>query len=272
MDTRFWGPSGWKLLHLVAADLAAQGKTPSKEVSEFFETLPYILPCKFCRASLTDYFRADPFPATDPSAMEKWMYTIHNHVNQKLKSQGLPVVSAPPLATVKQRYRALLSCQPATLFPLLWDFLFSVGYHHPTERAFYAKPMPQCPKEVTACSRTVAACEKNKWNVLPLSSRMEWFHRFWSLLPAVLPQPLRRQWTRVLRQHPPTLQTRTTTMNWLWRMRCGLDHHYSDPYSTVCRQIAKYSSDCGTQRGAFTCRAKSSRRTKTSRRRKTHKK
>ena len=261
MDTRFWGPSGWKLLHLVASDQAtssSKASTHSKEVPAFFETLPYILPCKFCRASLTDYFREHPLPSS-PSAMESWMYTIHNCVNQKLKSQGLPVAAAPSLAHVKQRYRALLRCGdngPSTLLPLLWDFFFSVGYHHPTQRTFYAKPMPECPKDITRRSMNADACEKNKWNVLPLAQRVQWFRRFWSLLPAVLPPSIRTHWNRALRRHPPTLKTQTSTLNWLWRMRCTLQHDYSDPYSTICRQIAQYSSDCGTRRGAFTCRRK----------------
>jgi hypothetical protein len=38
MDTRFWGPSGWKLLHLIAAE-------PTKDptaVLEWFGLLEYV--------------------------------------------------------------------------------------------------------------------------------------------------------------------------------------------------------------------------------------
>ena len=34
MDTRFWGPSGWRLIHLIAA-------AKRKESHEFFELLPF---------------------------------------------------------------------------------------------------------------------------------------------------------------------------------------------------------------------------------------
>ena len=84
MDTRFWGPSGWKMLHLITFDYKYSSANAVK-YAHFFESLPYILPCKFCRASLTDYYRQYPFLNTNetyvnlnPSLdLKKWMYNIH---------------------------------------------------------------------------------------------------------------------------------------------------------------------------------------------------
>jgi hypothetical protein len=261
MDTRFWGPSGWKLLHLISFTYDPERTT---EVANFLETIPYILPCKFCRASLTDYYRKHPYATTNgtmiPSLkMDKWMYTIHNCVNAKLRKQGLHPEPNPTFQQVKQEYDNLIGCSWEKQITLLWDFLFAVAYHHPKESSFDSKPMPECPEEVLRCKDK---CEKNKWNVLPWKERMYWFRRFWVFLPAVLPKEIGEKWEAQEKRNPVVWDSRRSMMAWLWRMRCGLDARFHDPYLSTCKAIAQYSSDCGTKRGAITCRRKR-HRTKT---------
>ena len=259
MDTRFWGPSGWKLLHLICEDYQYSAENAIR-YAQFFETIPYILPCKFCRASLTDYYRQHPFqlansymsPTLD---LPKWIYDIHNCVNNKLRKQGLHKSCNPPYSKVKRYYTALHQCEWDKQLLHFWDFLFAVGYHHPKEKAFYEKPIPKCPMEIRQCTDD---CEKNKWNVLPSKERMKWFTRFWFLLPAVLPQKIAEKWKKV--EHSPTLTTRSKTMDWLWRMRCGLDTSFSDPYTSICKKVAMYSSDCGRSNRSVTCRQKTMKR------------
>jgi hypothetical protein len=254
MDTRFWGPSGWKLLHLVGASYE-YSPTSASQYAHFFETIPYILPCKYCRASLTDYYRQHPYSANgkmDPSLhVPRWIYTIHDCVNTKLKKQGLTVVPSPPFAQVKKTYQDLLQCPWEQQLALVWDFLFAVAYHHPKEKAFFTEPMPSCPKDVHHCTDP---CEKNKWNVLPLKDRMKWFIRFWTFLPAVLPHNIAVHWRKLQATHPPILGSRRSALAWLWRMRCGLDAGFNDPYTSICSKIATYSSDCGNKKKGITCR------------------
>ena len=130
MDTRFWGPSGWKLLHLISFEYSTES---AWSMANFLETIPYILPCKFCRASLTDYYRQHPYRLhgrMDPKLdLKKWMFTIHNCVNGKLRSQGLHPEADPTYAQVKKIYTQKKSWDQHLLN--LWDFLFSVAYHHP---------------------------------------------------------------------------------------------------------------------------------------------
>jgi hypothetical protein len=249
MDTRFWGPSGWRLLHRIAYESDAIQKDP-QPYSDFFETIPYILPCKFCRSSLTDYYKIHPFQADHPM---KWMHTIHNCVNDKLRTQGLHPAPNPPFSRVLSEYDKWAVCPWQQQLTLFWDFLFSVGYHHPKEKQLYASPMPDCPPTIKESNDT---CEKNKWNVLPYKERILWFRRFWDCLSSVLPREFSGPWNRALRQHPPTLSTRHQTVNWLWRMRCALDTSFHDPYRSICKRIATYSSDCAVQKGVFTCRRK----------------
>jgi len=264
MDTRFWGPSGWKMLHLITFDYK-YSPTNAIKCAQFFESLPYILPCKFCRASLTDYYRQYPFLNTNktivnlnPSLdLKKWMYNIHNCVNDKLRKQGLNPNPNPKFSDVKEFYDKWTKCDWQQQLSTFWDFLFAVAYNHPKESILHSKPMPDCPKEVYKCKDK---CEKNKWNVLSLSDRLYWFRRFWLYLPAVLPTEIARRWEEVEKKNPPTLGCRRSTLAWLWRMRCELDTDFKDPYTSICKKIATYSSDCGKKKQAITCRKQRRRR------------
>lgn len=77
MDTRFWGPSGWQLFHLIAFH--------SEHPHTLLRMIPEILPCKFCRASSATF--AKELPLTDTTDAGRWLYDIHRKVNQKLRSQ-----------------------------------------------------------------------------------------------------------------------------------------------------------------------------------------
>ena len=97
MDTRYWGPSGWELLHLIAF----KSTNPKK----FLLNIGNILPCKFCRLSTKKFIRNTPM--TDPG---EWLYKIHNQVNNKLREQcahDKKVVNPgenPSFEQVKQKY------------------------------------------------------------------------------------------------------------------------------------------------------------------------
>lgn len=257
MDTRFWGPSGWKLLHLITFDYRFS-PTNAIKYAQFFESLPYILPCKFCRASLTDYYKKYPFlnhNSLSPNLdLKRWMYNIHNCVNYKLRKQGLNPSPDPKFADVKKYYEEWMKCNSQQHLTTFWDFLFAVAYNHPKETSHNSTPMPDCPKEVYKCKDK---CEKNKWNVLGIKDRLYWFKRFWSYLPVVLPGDLSKKWLDIEKSNPPTLDCRRSTLAWLWRMRCALDTNFKDPYTSVCQKIASFSSDCGKKKRAITCRKRS---------------
>lgn len=246
MDTRFWGPSGWKLLHTVAFSYGGAGA--AEATAEWLATLPYILPCKYCRASLTDYYAEKPLTADILASREKfgrWMYDIHNCVNAKLRSQGLNPSPDPPYKAVRTFYGTwlkdgIVGCVTQTF----WDFLFAVAYNHPKEASRDSTPMPHCPLEVSKC-RDLA--EKNRWNLMTAAERMPYYRRFWELIPAVLPV---FTWTEA-----PQLGCRRSTVAWLWRQRCRLQPGAHDPYRAVCSRVAAFASGCGASRRGKTCRA-----------------
>ena len=247
MDTRFWGPSGWKLLHLIAFEYSYSAEN-ALHYAHFLETIPYILPCKYCRSSLTDYYKEHPYWVSEHNRekqinptldLSRWMYTIHNCVNHKLRTQGLYTKPNPSYQRVKQEYASFQRISWNQQLTQIWDFLFSVAYHHPNQ-AIHSSPMPECPKTVQNSN----ACDKNKWNVLPLKERIRWFKRFWVYLPAVLPGEMGKQWQYVEKRNPPVWKTQRSTLAWLWRMRCQLDTGFKDPYTSICHRMKEYTSDC----------------------------
>ena len=117
MDTRFWGPSAWRLLHLIAF---SDHRSPA--VFTFLEKLPYILPCKYCRSSLEEFYKQQPVDCQD---LAHWMYEIHNDVNNKLRQQGHLRKPNPSFSEVKKHYEQLL-LEPKHI--LGFDFFKSVAF------------------------------------------------------------------------------------------------------------------------------------------------
>jgi len=251
MDTRFWGPSGWKLLHHATFFYKLSLK---KEYDAFFETIPYILPCKYCRTSLTEFYEKHPPVFASEPALIKWLYIIHNHVNDKLKAQHLNPNPNPPLKQVTTMYQKWIAeKQPLQRMSMFWDFLFAVAYNHPKESSRKSKPIPDCPPQAHTCSDP---CVRNKWNTLDPVTRQQWYEQFWTTLPSVLGPDLGPLWTQALEQTRKDVSCRKSCVAWLWRQRCSMDKDYRDPYSSVCKAIQSYSSDCGAKKRAKTCRKK----------------
>lgn len=120
MDTRYWGPSGWQLFHLVAFR--------SEKPAEVLNMMKDVLPCKFCRASTTAFVNESPVRG-DPA---KWLYNLHNKVNNKLRSQckdDLNVINPgedPSFESVKEYYMKLKPTEiPGR------DFLFAIAINYP---------------------------------------------------------------------------------------------------------------------------------------------
>ena len=119
-NTLFWGPSAWQLFHLIAFF----SPNPQQVLLDMKE----MLPCKFCRASTTEFVAQHPLKG-DPA---KWLYEIHNMVNNKLRTQCAdnPEVPDPgpdpDFEDVKKRYLAM----KPTAVPGR-DFLFTVASNYP---------------------------------------------------------------------------------------------------------------------------------------------
>jgi hypothetical protein len=270
MDTRFWGPSGWRLLHLVAH---AAPELPPQSVHEFFTLLPYILPCKFCRASLTDYIAADPVPHK-ASEYAHWIYRIHNRVNGKLRDQKLLKTPDPKWEEIHKRYTDWLSAPCVKRRMVGWDFLFSVAYTTPCPSVTTA-PMAGAPPLSALTTPTL----RNRWAVISREERLPYMARWWSTLPKVLPfAEWHTAWARVVPKAPSLQRGRKAITAWLYsaeKAMCAalkedLPH---DSFTGLCSELSTFASGCGSKRSkrTKTCRAKRTSARSTLQTRRAHK-
>lgn len=136
MDTRFWGPDGWKLLHMVAQNYPEHPtKIEQNTYKIFFESLQHVLPCIYCRMSYTEYINDIPINKFIDSKknMTKWLYLIHNKVNDKLRKQGLLHYKDPTFDEVYDKYEKYLKeiNSDETVNIPGWDFLYSIIFNYP---------------------------------------------------------------------------------------------------------------------------------------------
>jgi len=95
-------------------------------VYTLIKLLPNILPCKYCRESLTEIYKELPLRESFLHNLDEWMYKIHNKVNNKLRKQGLLKTPNPTFAEVKEMYEPWLKNPPEHI--LGFDFFKSVAY------------------------------------------------------------------------------------------------------------------------------------------------
>lgn len=122
MDTRFWGPSGWQLIHLIAF------RSPHPQ--EFLLMVKDILPCKFCRESTAQYTKELPMMRDTG----KWAYELHNKVNNKLRTQhkeDATVIDPGPDPAFEEVKKKYMSMKPTSVPGR--DFLFSIAVNYPDE-------------------------------------------------------------------------------------------------------------------------------------------
>ena len=267
MDTRFWGPSGWKLFHLVAAE-PIRDEVHARAVSAWFALLPYILPCKYCRASLTDYYKLQPL-TTDilhsPAAFTRWAYDIHNRVNAKLRGQGLLDEPDPSWSTIRDHYATehATLCGPAPKPLLGWDFMTSVAYSTPGID-YVPVPMPDMPEEITPTeAASLPLQERNRYNLLTRQERLDALSVWWGLIPSILPCAAWRDAWAAIPSPPPLRKGRDAMMRWMWSverrvcgaLRCPTPHANR---SALDATVGAFESGCGTatNRRTKTCRTR----------------
>ena len=110
MNTTFWGPDGWKFLHILTFIYPEKPNQYEKEkMKNFMNSIRFILPCKYCRLSFTKYMKSlsiDDYLDSRDLCIE-WLYRIHNKVNKKLRIQGFCKHSNPDLEDVKLHYKKI---------------------------------------------------------------------------------------------------------------------------------------------------------------------
>lgn len=223
MDTRFWGPSGWQLFHLIKS-------------IKLYEQIKDILPCKFCRESSSEFVKK--LDSTLPA--DRWIYELHNSVNNKLRTQcadNPEVINPgpdPSFEEVREKYDKLLANPPKQIPGR--DFLFSIAVNFQTTSSS---------DDTTNVNHSKAI----KWEIQK---------KFMETLAEVYPfEKYRMRFKRYLDKHPLNGDAMRHYTRWMY----GLLHTIGKgrgllSYGGYIQRVMYYKSGCGTAKSyrGKTCR------------------
>lgn len=204
MDTRFWGPSGWQLFHLVAFR--------SEHPDDVLNQMKDVLPCKYCRASTTEFVKDHPLRG-NPG---KWLYEIHNMVNNKLRTQAKTDPSVidpgpdPSFEEIRNRYMAMrLTNVPGR------DFLFAIAINYPDA------PEPD-----------------------QMATQRTFLH---ALADAYPYERLRKVFRSYIKKQEPVLESQKTYTKWMYGLLKAMSREIGVPirtYKGYVHHVTYYKSGC----------------------------
>lgn len=98
-DKSVWGPQLWGILHGLA-EYTTKIASPLFEAEEkrtwilFLKSVEGMLPCEDCRGHYKLYIQTNPVDGLQNAAdfreaVRRWIYTLHESVNQRLGKQGI---------------------------------------------------------------------------------------------------------------------------------------------------------------------------------------
>lgn len=227
MDTRYWGPDAWQLLHSIAVSYPSK---PSKIDAEnyylFFGTIKDILPCIYCRISFNEY--SDQLPIENylknGKSLSYWLYLMHNKVNEKLRNQNLQISEDPEFDTFHQKYleKVKIICNDIKCIYRLpgWEFMYCVLFNY--------------------------TAKKNKIDEV----RKQSYITFFKLLPQIVPFPsLRDVMLKYIELFPieDCMQSRTLMKLWCYnleKMFCEINQIKYSKFTERCRSIELYRAGC----------------------------
>jgi len=250
MDTLYWGPSGWKLLHSITFSYDEKKKNQYKE---FFYNIGFVLPCKFCRKSYSEYTTECPIDVRTKEHFTKWLWKIHNKVNEKLRGQGICNYKDPEFSFVKKMYSDQ-ECSKVNFEG--WEFLFSVVEGHPFSKlSLGSKPFDS---NSNSNSDSDTPLKRNQENTMESDERMIYYKKFWELLPKVLPF---NSWTQLWKKFDTgEYNTRASLLKNLYKIRCGLESELElenkTQFLSLCKELRRYKSGCNKSTRSKTCRKK----------------
>lgn len=127
MNTGFWGKDGWKLLHSIAY---SYDESQEKCYKTFFNCIQHLLPCIYCRRSYKKFIETYPVQNQSKRELTKWIYKIHNCVNEKLRHQGYLSEENPSLKKVDEFYKEYIK-EKNCLIGI--DFIYCILFNYNLE-------------------------------------------------------------------------------------------------------------------------------------------
>jgi len=233
MDTKFWGPSGWKLLHYMTESYPDKpSETQKANMITFFNVLGEVLPCKYCRISFKEYIKAKPVEKVVNSREKlcRWMFDIHNMVNNKLRKQGLVNEQNPPYKLIRRRFKEYLKDPGFRAGNEGINFISSIAFNYPVKQK---------------CER----CKKL------------YYELFFITLPKVVPDKKFNEVLNIQMEEKPIqhiLECRSVMKKWMYDLICKYNSKKSHSYKGYCKKIEYYrASGCEKKNHkGNTCRKK----------------
>jgi len=210
IDTRFFGPSAWRLFHYIAFH--------SKNPQTFLKNIGEILPCKFCRESTKRFISEMSVRGTlEPTDPGKWLYDLHNRVNNKLRTQCAddPNVVNPGPDPSFEEVKKMYDHEPKNI--LGRDFLFSIAVNYDgktphIQQRFLEQLSDVYPKDIKGYMKDhPPALESNK-------SYMKWMY---GLLSSLGPVPTYRGYVQRLMYYTSGCERKTYKGKTCRRVKVG---------------------------------------------------
>jgi hypothetical protein len=132
MDTRFWGPYGWKFLHTLPYAYNPRSDKERGAMKGFLKLLGEMLPCIYCRRSYTQYYKEMPVDnhLGSVARLEKWMYELHNKVNGKLRGQGILKTKNPSFKCIQSANKFLYENETGNKRVPGINFIYIIAFHY----------------------------------------------------------------------------------------------------------------------------------------------
>jgi hypothetical protein len=121
MMTKVWGPAGWLFLHCVTFGYPysinsenPDHQTKKQDYKTFFTSLGKVMPCRYCRDSYEEFIKESPIDNSLNTRKDlvRWLYDIHNKVNQKLGVADCNIIGLKEMITKYEKFRA--KCKKTT--------------------------------------------------------------------------------------------------------------------------------------------------------------
>lgn len=114
VDPAVWGPGGWHILHRLSMHIRR-----AEEGKELYMTLPRILPCPKCQASIAHHMsKILPFPSNRRD-IPFWVCKLHNMVNAALRKD----IAELTVKEIQERFKTPDASE--------WVFVYSMVEAHP---------------------------------------------------------------------------------------------------------------------------------------------
>ena len=83
--TQIWGPPLWKALHAITFGYPVSPTEEEKlHYKTFFMALKDVLPCNECKNHYTEFIKnMQDIHFTSREELTRWLYNLHNNVNEK---------------------------------------------------------------------------------------------------------------------------------------------------------------------------------------------